>query len=70
MQGLLRGSLKALIVTADDFGLAPEINEGVELAHTNGILTTASLMVSGAAAGSIIAEWNACVVCTRRQLVP
>ncbi|TMH61410.1 MAG: ChbG/HpnK family deacetylase, partial [Betaproteobacteria bacterium] len=41
--------MKALIVTADDFGLAPEVNEGIELAHTTGILTAASLMVRGAA---------------------
>jgi chitin disaccharide deacetylase len=39
-----------LIVTADDFGLAPEINEAVEQAHRSGILTAASLMVAGPAA--------------------
>jgi hopanoid biosynthesis associated protein HpnK len=38
-----------LIVTADDFGLASEVNEAVELAHTRGILTAASLMVRGTA---------------------
>src|SRR5205823_345792 len=53
--GALR-NLKGLIVTADDFGLAPEINEGVELAHTNGILTAASLMVNGAAAEDAVAR--------------
>lgn len=42
--------MKALVVTADDFGAAPEVNEAVEQAHTHGILTAASLMVSGAAA--------------------
>jgi hopanoid biosynthesis associated protein HpnK len=42
--------LKQLIVTADDFGAAPEINEAVEAAHRNGILTAASLMVSAPAA--------------------
>ena len=42
-------ALKALIVTADDFGIAPEVNAAVELAHTRGILTAASLMVNGAA---------------------
>jgi hopanoid biosynthesis associated protein HpnK len=52
-----RGSaLKALIVTADDFGLAPEVNDGVERAHTQGILTAASLMVGGAAAADAIAR--------------
>ena len=44
------GALKALIVTADDFGLAPEVNEAVEAAHSNGILTAASLMVGAPAA--------------------
>jgi hopanoid biosynthesis associated protein HpnK len=39
-----------LIVTADDFGLAEEINEAVEIAHRHGILSAASLMVAGPAA--------------------
>jgi len=38
------------VVTADDFGLAPEINRAVETAHQNGVLSAASLMVSGPAA--------------------
>ena len=42
--------MKRLIVTADDFGAAVEVNEAVERAHTHGILSAASLMVSGAAA--------------------
>ena len=45
-----------MIVTADDFGLAPEVNEAVELAHINGILTAASLMVRGAAAADAVAR--------------
>ena len=36
--------------------MAPEVNEGVELAHTKGILTAASLMVGGAAAGDAVAR--------------
>jgi chitin disaccharide deacetylase len=36
--------------------LSPEVNEGVELAHADGILTAASLMVSGAAARDAIAR--------------
>jgi chitin disaccharide deacetylase len=36
-----------LIVTADDFGASLEVDEGVEMAHRCGILTAASLMVSG-----------------------
>ncbi len=42
--------MKALVVTADDFGLAVEVNEAVEIAHRDGILTAASLMVSAPAA--------------------
>jgi hopanoid biosynthesis associated protein HpnK len=42
-------SARALIVTADDFGRSREVNAAVALAHRNGILTTASLMVAGAA---------------------
>lgn len=34
-----------LIVTADDFGLHDAVNEAVALAHRDGILTAASLMV-------------------------
>jgi chitin disaccharide deacetylase len=43
------GIAKALIVTADDFGLSREVNAGVLRAHREGILTGASLMVGGAA---------------------
>src|ERR1700761_6836336 len=42
--------VKQLIVTADDFGAAREVNEAVERAHRDGILTAASLMVSAPAA--------------------
>ncbi len=38
-------SLKRLIVTADDYGAALLVNEAIEIAHRDGILTTASLMV-------------------------
>ena len=41
---------KRLIVTADDFGLAVPVNEAVELGHLQGILTSASLMVTAPAA--------------------
>ncbi len=46
--------MKRLIVTADDFGAAIEVNEAVERAHRNGILSAASLMVAGAAAGDAV----------------
>ncbi len=47
---------KRLVVTADDFGLSLEVNEAVEQAHRNGILTAASLMVSAPAASDAIAR--------------
>lgn len=40
----------ALIVTADDFGMSLDVNEAVEEAHRKGILTCASLVVTGDAA--------------------
>ncbi len=40
---------KRLIVTADDFGAALEINDAVERGHREGCLTAASLMVTGRA---------------------
>jgi hopanoid biosynthesis associated protein HpnK len=43
-----------LIVTADDFGLAPEVNAAVETAHSNGILTAASLMMGAPAAADAV----------------
>ena len=46
--------MKYLIVTADDFGLADEVNRAVEIAHVEGVLTGASLMVGApAAAGAV-----------------
>jgi len=48
--------MKHLVVTADDFGLAPEVNEAVEAAHERGILTAASLMVAGEAAADAVAR--------------
>lgn len=51
-----RNALKRLIVTADDFGLALEVNEAVETAHTSGVLSAASLMVAGPAADDAIAR--------------
>jgi chitin disaccharide deacetylase len=41
---------KFLIVTADDFGIHPAVNEAVTAASTAGILTAASLMVGAPAA--------------------
>jgi chitin disaccharide deacetylase len=41
---------KFLIVTADDFGLHPAVNEAVEIAFRGGVLKAASLMMGGPAA--------------------
>jgi hopanoid biosynthesis associated protein HpnK len=43
------------VITADDFGLAREVNEAVELAHRQGVLSAASLMVAGPAAADAVA---------------
>jgi len=40
---------RRLIVTADDFGMNLAVNEAVEQAYNDGILTCASLMMKGAA---------------------
>ncbi|GBQ12378.1 PTS cellobiose transporter [Komagataeibacter rhaeticus] len=42
--------MKRVIISADDFGLSEEVNEAIEIAHRDGLLSTASLMVSGPAA--------------------
>lgn len=41
--------MRRLIVSADDFGLSEEVNEAIEIAHRDGLLSTASLMVAGPA---------------------
>ncbi len=46
--------IRRLIVTADDFGMSLEVNEAVEQAHREGVLTCASLVVAGAAAQDAI----------------
>src|ERR1700692_66898 len=49
-----RPARRALIVTADDFGLHTRVNEAVERAHRSGVLTAASLMVAGDAAADAV----------------
>jgi hopanoid biosynthesis associated protein HpnK len=51
--------VKKLIVTADDFGAAVQVNEAVERAHRDGILSAASLMVAGNAAGDAVTRARA-----------
>lgn len=46
--------MRQLLISADDLGLSPSVNEGIEQAHRDGILTTASLMVGGAAAADAV----------------
>jgi len=50
----MRTATRHLIVTADDFGLDPAINEAVERAYGEGVLTAASLMVGQPAARDAI----------------
>jgi hopanoid biosynthesis associated protein HpnK len=38
--------MKKAIINADDFGLCPAVNEGIILAHRQGILTSATLMAN------------------------
>jgi hopanoid biosynthesis associated protein HpnK len=45
----LRGRRRLCIITADDFGLHPAVNEAVEEAHRSGVLTATSLMVGAPA---------------------
>jgi chitin disaccharide deacetylase len=41
--------LKQLVVNADDFGFARDVNQGIVEAHCDGILTATTLMATGAA---------------------
>ncbi len=41
---------RSITITGDDFGLSEAVNEGIERAHRDGVLTHASLMVAGPAA--------------------
>jgi hopanoid biosynthesis associated protein HpnK len=51
---MTRPASNRLILTADDFGLHPAVNEAVEQGHREGVLTAASLMVGGAAAAEAV----------------
>jgi len=52
--------VKLLVVTADDFGISRGVNRGIVAAHCEGILTSASLMVSRPAAVEAAALARAC----------
>jgi len=45
---------RRLVVSGDDFGAAPEVNAAIVRAHRDGILTSASLMVTGAAVAEAV----------------
>jgi hopanoid biosynthesis associated protein HpnK len=48
--------VRRLTTTADDFGLSESVNEGIERAHRDGVLTSASLMVAAPAAADAVAR--------------
>lgn len=48
--------MKGLIITADDFGAALEVNEAVERGYRDGVLSAASLMVAAPAAADAVAR--------------
>jgi hopanoid biosynthesis associated protein HpnK len=48
--------LKQLIVNADDLGLTPAVNRGVVRAFRDGIVTSASLLVTGSAFEDAVAQ--------------
>jgi hopanoid biosynthesis associated protein HpnK len=48
--------LPDVIFSADDFGLTLAVNEAVEIAHTQGVLTQASLMIAAPAVADAIAR--------------
>jgi hopanoid biosynthesis associated protein HpnK len=48
--------MKNAIFSADDFGLTVSVNEAVALAHVQGVLTQASLMVAAPAAADAVAR--------------
>jgi hopanoid biosynthesis associated protein HpnK len=50
------GAPPGLIITADDFGAAVEVNAAVEQAHAGGVLSAASLMTGGAAMDDAVAR--------------
>ena len=47
--------MKRLIVNADDFGLAEEVNRGIIVAHRDGIVTSTSLLANGFAFDEAVA---------------
>ncbi len=52
-------TIRQLVITADDFGADVAVNGAVEIAHREGVLTAASLMVGGPAAEDAVARAHA-----------
>lgn len=50
VDGSTQGAGKLLVVNADDFGASPGINRGIVELHDLGVVTSTSLMVTGAVA--------------------
>jgi hopanoid biosynthesis associated protein HpnK len=48
--------MKQLIVTGDDFGLSTAVNNAIEIAHRDGVLSATSLMVGEAASADAISR--------------
>ena len=48
--------MTSLVLTADDFGMSETVNAGIERAHHEGVLTSASLMMGGAAVADAVAR--------------
>lgn len=46
--------MRTIVITADDFGCSPAVNEAVERGYREGVLRSASLMVSAPAAADAI----------------
>lgn len=46
--------MKRVIFNADDFGISREVNEAIEIAHRDGVLGAASLMVGAPAFGDAV----------------
>jgi chitin disaccharide deacetylase len=46
------GSVRQLIVNADDYGLTDGVNRAIEEAHANGVVTSTTVLVSGGAAAA------------------
>ncbi|MFP3798072.1 ChbG/HpnK family deacetylase [Paraburkholderia bannensis] len=53
---MMQPPARALIFTADDFGLHERVNAAVERAHRDGVLNAASLMVAAPAAADAVAR--------------